>query len=197
MCSQLPLFGLTLAIITVRACLPVQQGNTTVSLKAVATSVLHLDSPTKLSRKTSVNLLPRNGICLHSMRQLWMILSPRPNRLHHAHVNRAYRASASSARMHSLSASKLLLISAPSSRVCLSLSYVSAEGGRAFYAHYYDAMDHNRVTLRPPTTVHMRSQGCASNAPAPRSLPAKSMNDSLPTSFWASSFVRSAKHSME
>mmetsp|Transcript_8531 Transcript_8531/g.17065 ORF Transcript_8531/g.17065 Transcript_8531/m.17065 type:complete len:333 (-) Transcript_8531:769-1767(-) len=52
-------------------------------------------------------------------------------------------ASISSARMHSFSASKLLLISAPSIRVCLSFSYVSA----------------------------------------PRSLPARSINESFPTVF--------------
>ena len=54
--------------------------------------------PVKESRSTSVSLEPRKGMC---------------------------RASVSSARMHSLSASSDLLISAPSSRVCLSLSYVS------------------------------------------------------------------------
>ena len=50
-------------------------------------------------RQTSVNLEPRKGTCLATL---------------------------SRARMHSFSASKLLLISAPSSLVCLSLSYVSA-----------------------------------------------------------------------
>ncbi len=49
---------------------------------------------------TSVSLDPRKGTCLATL---------------------------SSARMHSFRASRLLLISAPSSLVCLSLSYVSAE----------------------------------------------------------------------
>ncbi len=72
-------------------------------------------APTKESLSTAVSLLPRNGTCLASL---------------------------SSARMHSLSASRLLLISAPSSRVWRLLSYVSA----------------------------------------PRSLPARSMNEIFPTS---------------
>mmetsp|Transcript_2395 Transcript_2395/g.7444 ORF Transcript_2395/g.7444 Transcript_2395/m.7444 type:complete len:239 (+) Transcript_2395:651-1367(+) len=51
--------------------------------------------PTKESRRTDVSLDPRNGTC---------------------------PASISKARMHSFSASRLLLISAPSRRVCLSFS---------------------------------------------------------------------------
>lgn len=56
-------------------------------------------SPTKLSRSTAVSLLPLNG---------------------------TWRASLSRALMHSLSASRLLLISAPSRRVWRLLSNVSA-----------------------------------------------------------------------
>ena len=74
-CSQLPVAGETLAIITVRL------------------------SPMNESRRTSVSFDPRNGTC------------PDPR---------------SSARMHSFSASKDLLISAPSMRVWRSFSEVSA-----------------------------------------------------------------------
>ena len=58
------------------------------------------NSQTAAEPHTSVSLEPLKGTCLPPL---------------------------SSARMHSFSASRLLLISAPSRRVCRSLSYVSAE----------------------------------------------------------------------
>ena len=80
-------------------------------------------------------------------------------------LSAAYRASQSRARMHSFNARRLLLISAPSNRVCLSLSYVSVGHG---------CLGSNWLQLPA-------SEGKYSLSPAPRSLPAKSMNESLPT----------------
>ena len=124
-------------------------------------------------------------------------------------------ASASSARMHSLSASRLLLISAPSSRVCLSLSYVSVQGGgwagaggKQVTGDTESAAGQTGQLPRHAAQHQCARQGAARNqrvlpaapptpAPAPRSLPARSMNDSLPTVLAGSVSVRSAKHRME
>ena len=108
-------------------------------------------------------------------------------------------ASASSARMHSLSASRLLLISAPSSRVCLSFSYVSAqvdEAGADCIGGVHRVVLAGKVPSAGSLAVlQVPARNCC--LPAPRSLPARSMKDSFPTVFGGSLLVRSAKHRIE
>jgi len=117
-CSQQADEGDTLAIITVRACSPTNESRSTcarprrASLPAPCRAHSARGAPPGAAAdvRRAAQLPGRRRRALRRGGGTSVSLEPRKG---------TWRATLSSARMHSLSASRLLLISAPSSRVCL------------------------------------------------------------------------------